>query len=140
MHVLEGMADYLKTKGDVKPVNENSTLFTEVYAEVISNPIAPSDYFVFDKKGGLLKRIEFQHGSVSEYGLNGVFNEDLINMVLDRLKHYQDSKFKCIENEKAIFHLEKALAILNERTKRRSDKGILDTHNTDETEGNNNDN
>lgn len=139
MRALEGMADYLKTKGDVNPVNENSTAFTEVYADINPNPIAPSDYFVFDKKGGLLKRIEFQHGIVSEFGLNGVFNEDLISMVLDRLKHFQNSKFKCIENEKAIFHLEQALKVLDERSKRRSDKGILDTHNTDETEGNKND-
>lgn len=59
---------------------------------------------------------------------NGAFVEDIIAAAQDRLEHYQNSKFKCDENGKAIEHLKRALELLDMRTKRREDKGTEGTH------------
>lgn len=68
--------------------------------------------------------IIFQNGPVKEKGVNGIHEEDLINIIIDRLKCFQTSRFKCKENVTAIQHLELALAALNLRTKKRVERGV----------------
>jgi hypothetical protein len=74
-----------------------------------------------------LTGIHFQTGAVKEHGLNGVFMEDLISVCINRLENFQDSKFECKENEKAIKSLYDALFSLNERTKIRKARGVEGT-------------
>ena len=50
---------------------------------------------------------------------NGAFVEDVIGVAVQRLEHYQSSKFKCVENENAIAYLKTALMWLNKRTEER---------------------
>lgn len=59
---------------------------------------------------------------------NGAFVESVIYAAKQRLEFYQNSKFKCKENEDAIMYLENALLVLNDRTARREAKGIEGTH------------
>lgn len=59
---------------------------------------------------------------------NGAFVETIIAAAKDRLEFYQRSKFNCKENADAIFHLETALNILNERTARREAALVEGTH------------
>jgi hypothetical protein len=59
---------------------------------------------------------------------NGAFVEDIIAAAIDRLQHYQSSRFNCIENGIAIDRLNDALFALNERTKRREAAGVEGTH------------
>lgn len=73
--------------------------------------------------------IHFQKGPIKECGINGVSNEDLLNMVKCRLEHFQDSKFNCTENEKAIAHINAALECLYQRTNKREIRGVLGTSN-----------
>ena len=90
---------------------------------------APHQYFVEsskDTKG--LCYIHFQEGPIKECGVNGVCNEDLINMVIDRLQHFQKSEFNCRENALAITHLEEALLWLRKRTMAREARGVEGTH------------
>jgi hypothetical protein len=71
--------------------------------------------------------VHFQEGPVKEVGLNGVFNEDLIAMVICRLEHFQRSEWSCRENAVAITKLEEALMWLRKRTVGREKRGVLGT-------------
>lgn len=59
---------------------------------------------------------------------NGAFVEDIIAAAADRIAFYQDSEFACQENADALEHLNKALAILDERTKAREAQRVEGTH------------
>lgn len=72
--------------------------------------------------------IHFQEGAIKECGVNGVPNEDLIVMVLERLYYFQRSLFKCKENDIAIEKLEEALMWLRKRTQDRELRGVEGTH------------
>jgi len=75
-----------------------------------------------------LTEIHFQEGPIKECGVNGVMNEDLIAMVICRLKHFQNTKFACRENDMAITKLEEALLWLRKRTMAREKRGVEGTH------------
>jgi len=72
--------------------------------------------------------IKFQKGPINEVGVNGCHNEDLIAIVIDRLQSFQNSEFKCRENEIAIIKLEEAMLWLNFRTANRQKRGVEGTH------------
>ena len=76
----------------------------------------------------ILNQIKFQKGPIKECGVNGVMNEDLIAMVIDRLQSFQESEFKCRENAVAITKLEEALMWLRKRTQDREDRNVEGTH------------
>jgi len=76
-----------------------------------------------------LEMVNFQTGAIKEVGLNGVFNEDLIAMVICRLEHFQKSEFACRENAIAITKLEESLMWLRKRTMNRNKRGVLGTYN-----------
>jgi len=71
--------------------------------------------------------IYFQKGPVGETGVNGCHNEDLIAIVLDRLRAFQKGDYACRENAIAITKLEEALHRLNDRTADRSARGVMGT-------------
>lgn len=60
--------------------------------------------------------IAFQKGPVEEKGPNGLQNEDLLSIVLDRLNAFQYGSLPCKENTRAIAALEEALLWLHART------------------------
>lgn len=60
---------------------------------------------------------------------NGAFIEGVIESAIGRLRFFQESKFKCKENEDAIYFLEQALVSLDSRTKDRKDRNVEGTHN-----------
>jgi len=72
--------------------------------------------------------IHFQEGPIKECGVNGICNEDLINMVICRLQHFQKSEFACRENALAITKLEEALLWLRKRTMGREARGVEGTN------------
>ena len=55
---------------------------------------------------------------------NGAFVETLIDIARQRIQWYQNSKFKCRENEIAIIKLTEALEALGKRTKNRENRGV----------------
>ncbi len=59
---------------------------------------------------------------------NGAFVEGVIMAALQRLQHYQGSKFACAENDKAIAGLSAALEALDSRTAKREARGVEGTH------------
>lgn len=74
-----------------------------------------------------LAEINFQEGAIKEHGVNGVANEDLINIVIKRLECFQDSEYRCRENVLAITKLEEALHWLRHRTIGREKRNVEGT-------------
>lgn len=89
-------------------------------------------YEVIGKEEGkpesFLGCVKFQNGPIKEAGLNGLMNEDLLAIVIDRLRGFQSGSFACKENEVALSKVELALSILNERTAARMARGVEGTH------------
>jgi hypothetical protein len=75
-----------------------------------------------------LVELNFQNGPIKENGVNGVTNEDLLAIVIERLQNFQDSEFVCKENAMAITKLEEAQLWLAKRTWDRQDRGVEGTH------------
>lgn len=73
--------------------------------------------------GTTQSNIHFQHGTVTDNGLNGVTNEALLSILLHRL-HYLNDKFPCVENLLAIDHINNALCHLEKRTQSRIERGV----------------
>lgn len=93
-----------------------------------STPEECSDFVVKEDTEEILGKIHFQEGPIKECGVNGVCNEDLINIVIERLESFQKSEFNCRENEMAITKLEEALLWLRKRTMARERRGVEGTH------------
>ena len=85
---------------------------------------AGGTFHVVAKDGGVLMSGTWQNGPVAENGENGVGVENLLNIVADRLRFYQKSRFACPENADALADVEHALSRLNDRTARRTAAGV----------------
>ena len=72
--------------------------------------------------------ILFQNGPIPETGVNGVTQEVLIAIVIDRLRSFQAGPFSSKENAVALTHLETALLWLQKRTHDRVRRGVEGTH------------
>lgn len=74
--------------------------------------------------------LHFQDGPIGEYGVNGTTNEEVIQVLVDRLNSLQDMdsrKYACRENALAITHLQEALHWLQARTAARTQRGVEGT-------------
>lgn len=72
--------------------------------------------------------IFFQKGPIQEAGVNGVSNEALLAIVIDRLESFQQGDFGCRENVIALEKLEEALMWLQKRTRDRIARGVEGTY------------
>jgi hypothetical protein len=71
-----------------------------------------------------LCQISFQNGPVLEAGINGLTQEALITVCIDRLRCFQEGDFACDDNQDALSHLEAALTCLQKRTRTRLERGV----------------
>lgn len=102
--------------------------YTKVYATAEKKFNAFHNYIVANAEtGDVVSEIHFQEGPIKENGINGVSNEDLILMVVNRLESFQDSEYVCEENAEAIDHLMAAIGSLRARTNKRIAEGIEGT-------------
>lgn len=72
--------------------------------------------------------LNFQNGPIGEVGVNGLTNEALLAIVIDRLEYFQAGKYKCRENALAITKVEEALHWLHARTLERLQRGVEGTY------------
>lgn len=76
--------------------------------------------------------IEWQNGPLGRDNErqepNGAFVENVIDAAIKRIEYYQDSRFRCFENEQALRHLQMAAAWLDKRTKDRELRKVEGTH------------
>ena len=68
--------------------------------------------------------VSFQHGPVAEAGINGLTNEALLAIVIDRLEGAQEGPFKSRYNALAITKVEEAILWLSRRTLDRMSRGV----------------
>lgn len=72
--------------------------------------------------------ISFQNGPIAERGVNGLTQEALLAIVIDRLQSFQKGPFACRENALALTKLEEAQHWLFSRTLARMQRGVEGTH------------
>ncbi len=80
--------------------------------------IAPAD------TAGMETKIKFQKGALKEVGLNGISDEALLAVVIDRLRGFQSGQFSCRENAIALTKIEEGMLWLNARTADRMARGV----------------
>lgn len=69
--------------------------------------------------------IKFQAGPIHEHGRNGTTLEDVLQVLIDRLKGFNDNPtFRCRENSLAITALEEGQNWLFRRTRNRQQQGV----------------
>lgn len=68
--------------------------------------------------------VRFQNGPVAENGVNGITQETLIAIAIDRLRCFQAGPFACRENAIALTKLEEAIFWLHSRTRARQARGV----------------
>lgn len=71
--------------------------------------------------------ISFQNGAIKEFGVNGITQEALLAIVIDRLRSFQSGPFSCRENALALTKCEEALMWLQKRTLDRIKRGVEGT-------------
>lgn len=72
--------------------------------------------------------IIFQCGTIPENGVNGITQEALLAIVIDRLRSFQAGKFASRENALALTHIETGLLWLQKRTMDRLARGVEGSH------------
>ena len=72
--------------------------------------------------------INFQNGPILEAGINGISQEALITIVIDRLRSFQAGPYACRDNAVALTKLEEALMWLQKRTHDRMRRGVEGTN------------
>jgi hypothetical protein len=72
--------------------------------------------------------ILFQNGPINEVGVNGITQEALIAICIDRLESFQAGPYACHANQKALEHLQEAKMWLQQRTLDRMQRGVEGTH------------
>ncbi len=71
--------------------------------------------------------IDFQNGPIQEFGVNGIPDEALYAILIDRLQGFQKGQYSCRENAIALTHLETALMWAQKRTHEREARGVEGT-------------
>jgi hypothetical protein len=72
--------------------------------------------------------IKFQKGPIVEAGVNGLTQEVLLAICIDRLQCFQKGPYACRENAIALTKLEEATMWLQKRTRDRMVRGVEGTH------------
>ena len=77
-----------------------------------------------------LCEVRFQNGArTDENAMHGALDCDLLEIVRDRLAHFQAGEFATRENALALTHVEQALLWLNKRVEDRAERQVLGTYN-----------
>jgi len=72
--------------------------------------------------------IRFQCGPVKEVGVNGTSIENVLELLIERLRGFQKGPFSCRENAVAITKMEEAAMWLEKRTQARVKAGVEGTN------------
>lgn len=64
-------------------------------------------------------RISFQNGPIKEVGINGVSEEALLAILMDRLDGFQGGVYGCKENATTLDRLQAAMDLMQDRTRSR---------------------
>ena len=76
---------------------------------------------------GDITEISFQNGPIAEAGINGLTQEVLLAIVVDRLRAFQAGPYSCRENALALTKIEEAQHWLHSRTRARMGRDVEGT-------------
>ena len=116
---------------------ENDSVNHQLHIEVTDEPGAGGanhDYLILHPPDQTAvgstnaQRIIFQNGPIKEFGVNGITQEALLAIVIDRLRSFQAGPYSCRDNAVALTHCEDALMWLQRRTRARIKRGVEGTH------------
>jgi hypothetical protein len=80
-----------------------------------------------DQPPAVMCPIRFQEGPIGTHGVNGISNEALLAVVIDRLECFQRGQYSCRENALALTKLQEAMHWLHHRTRDRIARGVEGT-------------
>ena len=78
--------------------------------------------------GPVIIELLFQNGTITENGVNGLTQEALLAINIDRLRCFQAGPFASPDNQEALEYMEKALECLHRRTKNRLARNVEGKH------------
>ena len=85
--------------------------------------LVPDEVNFCDEGGREFGWLQFQNGPIGEVGVNGIQQEDLLQVVIARLEALNEL-FPCEENAAALYHLRAGVGALEERTRKRRAQGV----------------
>ena len=108
------------TDHKVNPANDLLTV------KVVDDAGAGGAHHHYDIEHGddLFCMVKFQNGPINEHGINGVTQEALLVILIDRLRCFQNGPFSNSYNATALVHCEAALDALKARTLERMARGV----------------
>ena len=68
--------------------------------------------------------LNFQNGGLKEVGANGITDQALLAIVLDRVRSFNEGQFRCRENSIVITKLEEAMLWLEKRANDRARRNV----------------
>lgn len=127
-HKVNGLNDGLTIQVCDEPGPGNANHRYDIIGfDTEKNPSAVTSSGFRSSFGRLI--VLFQNGPIQEAdgGINGVSNEALIAIVIDRMRGFQSGQYACHENALALTKLEEALMWLQKRTRDRMARGVEGT-------------
>ena len=119
---------------EYKQVVDGSHKYTDVLTDGYVGPGNAHHHYLIEAKEAKMSgraafvEVLFQDGPIKESGVNGIMDENLLAIVIDRLRGFQEGPYKCRENALALTKLEESLMWLKERTRGREVRGVEGTH------------
>ncbi len=108
------------------PGRQNSSV--QVWAQDEPGPGGAAHFYSIEWPGNgpnaQIITLLFQKGPIKEVGVNGITNEALLAIVVDRLQAFQKGGFSCRENAIALTKIEEALHWMQHRTEARIARGV----------------
>lgn len=109
----------------------NRECINVVTADLRANDNAHHKYKIFvnkdtDTLGVTVHEVEiqFQNGGLKDVGPNGITEQALIAIILDRYRSFNGGQFGCLENSMVITKLEEALMWSGKRAADRAQRGV----------------
>ena len=109
---------------DLELARRFGKLSVRVYSD--SNQYAALQTFDYQEKIDLVNKVMEKE---DENAIHGIIDTDLLEIVRDRLKSFQNGNFATAYNEKALEHIEIALMYMNQRVEDRIERNVLGTYN-----------
>lgn len=108
----------------------------EIHADAPGSGGASHNYTLFIPDSVTLKpgvtvhtNLSFQNGPIATpEDFNGLTNEALLAVLIDRMRGFQEGPYKSRENAIALTHMEDALMWLQKRTRDRLARGVEGKH------------
>ena len=120
----------MKTLDTIKPIHPNIRIICDERDPDAGNASHEYEVFVYDGDGPPTAKlkISFQHGPVAERGRNGIVDEALLAILIDRAEGFQSSRWPSLANDQALIKLREALQWKQQRTLDRLARGVEGTN------------